>query len=400
MDWNNAFASRTLRMKPSMIRQLLALTQQPEIISFAGGLPDPALFPVDELNEAMSRVIKNNASAVLQYGETLGYRPLRETILTMTQKEGLKDIGPENLIVTTASQQGIDLVGKVFIDEGDTVIVEGPTYLAALQSWNVYGANFETVPMDDDGMMMDKLEESLNKLKSKGVKPKFIYTIPTFQNPAGITMNLERRKKLLELAYRFDTPIIEDNPYGDLRFTGEHVPSLAALDDRGMVVYLRTFSKILCPGLRLGWIVSNKDVIKKISLAKEAADLCTPVVTQAATNEWVKMGGLDRHIPKIIASYSKKRELMVEMMKMHFPQGVKWTKAEGGMFIWATLDPKVNATELFPKALEHKVAYIVGEAFYSNGMGKNAIRLNFSYPNHSQIEEGIKRLGELLKSIS
>ncbi len=399
MDWNEKFAKRAIRMKGSVIRELLALTQKPEIISFAGGLPDPAMFPVDQFRECMDHVLKTNPSIVLQYGETPGYKPLREELVKMSQQEGIKDVTMDNICVTTASQQGIDLIGKVFVDEGDTVIVEGPTYLAALQSWNVYGAKFETVPLDDDGMQTDLLEAKIQELHKKGIKPKFIYTIPTFQNPAGITMTMARRKKLLEIAHKYEIPIVEDNPYGDLRFTGEHLLPLAALDDKGIVVYLRTFSKILCPGLRLGWIVASKDVINKIRIAKEAADLCTPVLTQAAVAEFVKRGHIQTHVPKIIKSYSAKRQAMIEAMKKYFPEGVKWTNAEGGMFIWATIPGNVDTGELFPKAIEHKVAYILGSAFFPTGEGKNTMRLNFSFPTHEQIDIGIKRLGELLKSL-
>ncbi len=400
MDWSSKFSDRAQRMKGSAIRQLLALTQKPEIISFAGGLPDPALFPFDEFAKCMDKAIRERPNVALQYGETAGYRPLREMISEMMCAEGIAECGIDNLCVTTSSQQGIDLIGKTFITEGDYVIVEGPTYLAALQSWNVYGAKYITIDMDDDGMKIDMLEEKLRECDAKGIKPKFIYTIPTFQNPAGITMNLERRKKLLQIAKDRQIPIIEDNPYGDLRFVGETLPSLAVLDKDGLVINLRTFSKIMFPGIRVGWVFGPKDAISKIMTAKEASDLCTPVVTQAAVAEFIKAGVLKTHIPKIIKSYGHKREVMVEAIKEHFPQDAKWTKAEGGMFIWATLNEKINCTDLFPKALENNVAYIVGSAFFAEaGRGLNTMRLNFSYPTEENIKEGIRRLGTLLKSI-
>lgn len=400
MDWNTKFSDKALRMKGSAIRQLLALTQKPEIISFAGGLPDPALFPFDEFARCMDKAIREKPGVALQYGETPGYKPLRELIVKMMVDEGIKDCTIENICVTTSSQQAIDLVGKAFVTEGDYIIVEGPTYLAALQSWNVYGAKYITIDMDDEGMKIDMLEAKLKECDAKGIKPKFIYTIPTFQNPAGITMNLERRKKLLEIANARQIPIVEDNPYGDLRFLGQSLPSLSVLDTNGIVINLRTFSKIMFPGIRVGWIYAPKDAAAKIMTAKEASDLCTPVLTQAAVAEFIKMGVLKTHIPKIRASYGHKREMMVEAMKKDFPTDAKWTNAEGGMFIWATLNEKINCTDLFPKALENNVAYIVGSAFFAEpGRGHNTMRLNFSFPTEENIKEGIRRLGGLLKSI-
>lgn len=401
MNWNEKFSERAGRMRPSAIRQLLALTQKPDIISLAGGLPDPALFPVDLFAKSMDKVIREDANIVLQYGETPGYRPLRELLVERCNKEG-ENITVENLIVTTASQQGIDLIGKVFIDPGDTVIVEGPTYLAALQAFGVYGAEFATVDMDLNGMMMDKFDECLADLDKKGIKPKFIYTVPTFQNPAGYTMPLERRKHLLKVAKERGIPIIEDNPYGELRFAGEPVPSFQSMDkEKDTVISLRTFSKILCPGLRLGWIVGPEDALDKVRKAKEASDLCSPVTTQAAAADFIKQGHLDAHIPKIRAVYKEKYEAMRDAIEEHFPklEGLTYAKAEGGMFIWVSLPERFNMTELFNKALENKVAYIVGSAFYANGKGHNCFRLNFSFAPVEKIKEGIKRIGNMLKSV-
>ena len=401
MNWNELFSERAGRMKPSAIREILALTQKPEIISLAGGLPDPALFPVDLFATAMDKVIREKPEVVLQYGGTPGYEPLRKLLVERCNKKG-EDIKIDNLIITTASQQGIDLIGKVFIDPGDTVIVEAPTYLAAIQAWYVYGAKFATIELDDHGMQIDKLEEKLAELDKKGIKPKFIYTIPTFQNPAGYTMPLERRKKLMAIAKKRQIPIIEDNPYGELRFTGEHIPSLQAMDKEvDTVISLSTFSKILCPGLRLGWIVGPEEAIDKILKSKQASDLCSPILTQAAVAQFITEGHLDRHIPKIIESYSKKYQVMRDAIEKYFPkiEGMHYTKAEGGMFVWVTLPERYNATEMFKKAIEKKVAYIVGSAFFANGGGHNTFRLNFSFPPVEKITEGIKRLGDLLKTM-
>ncbi len=400
MNWNEKFSERAGRMRPSAVRELLALTQRPEIISLAGGLPDPVLFPVDLFAKSMDKVIREDANIVLQYGETPGYKPLREVLVDRCNKEG-ENITIENLIVTTASQQGIDLIGKVFIDPGDTVIVEGPTYLAAIQAFGVYGAEFATVDMDDQGMRMDKLDECLADLDKKGIKPKFIYSVPTFQNPAGYTMPIERRKHLLKVAKERGIPIIEDNPYGDLRFAGEKVESFQSMDkEKDTVISLRTFSKILCPGLRLGWIVGPEPAVDKLLKAKQASDLCSPVTTQAAAADFIKQGHLDAHIPKIIAAYKEKYEKMRDSIDKYFPKidGLTYTKAEGGMFVWVTLPERYNTTEMFKKALENKVAYIVGSAFYANGKGHNTFRLNFSFPTLDKIEEGIKRIGKLLEN--
>lgn len=340
MDWNKVFSDKASRMRPSAIRELLALTQKPEIISLAGGLPDPKLFPAEKFAESMNKVINEKPGVVLQYGETPGYSPLRETLVERAKGEGEGHVKFENLSITTSSQQGIDLIGKVMISPGDHIIVEGPTYLAAIQAWSVYGAEFETVDMDADGMKVDALEEKLKELDAKGIKPKFIYTIPTFQNPAGYTMPLERRIKVFEIAKSRQIPIIEDNPYGELRFAGENVPSFQSMDkDLSLVVSLRTFSKILCPGLRLGWVIGPAEVINKLNLAKSASDLCPPVVTQAAVHQFIVDGYLDSHIPIIRECYGKKFKTMDESIKEYFPamDGIHWAKAEGGMFIWVTL---------------------------------------------------------------
>ena len=401
MNWNELYSEKASRMKPSAIRELLALIAKPEIISLAGGLPDPNLFPVETFRESMDKVIRDNPKIVLQYGGTPGYDPLRKLLVERCNNEG-EGIKLENLIVTTASQQGIDLVGKVFIDPGDTVVVEAPTYLAAIQAWSVYGAKFVTVDMDDNGMKVDLLEEKLKELDKKGIKPKFIYTIPTFQNPAGYTMPLERRKKLLAMAKERDIPIIEDNPYGDLRFEGEHIPSFQALDtDNSHVISLRTFSKILCPGLRLGWLVGPEPAVDKVLKAKQASDLCSPVTTQAAAAQFISDGHLDGHIPKIVECYREKFHAMHGAIEEHFPKvdGMTYTKAQGGMFVWVAMPERYNLTEMFDKALQNKVAYIKGSAFFANGGGHNTMRLNFSFPPKEKIVEGIKRLGAMLSSI-
>jgi len=391
------FTERALSVKSSVIRELLSLAAKPGIISFGGGMPDPNLFPVKEFKECMDIALSQYASISLQYGETPGYYPLRESLVKLSEEDGINGITTDNVIVTTASQQAIDFISKVFIEKGDTVIVEAPTYLSAIQSFKTFMANFVMIPMDKDGAIIDILAEKLRELQNKGIKPKFFYTVPTFQNPAGICMSLERRKKLLKLAKEFDLLIIEDNPYSDLRYKGEAIPSIKALDEDDNVVYLRTFSKILAPGIRLGWIVGHKEIINKINLLKQATDLCTPVITQVATDEYLRRGYLRPHIEKIKASYSIKCNVMIESIKKYFPEEVKINEPEGGMFLWASTPPEVNTVSIFNDAISEGVAYIVGTAFFADGSGTSTMRLNFTMVTPEKIEEGIKRLGNLLK---
>lgn len=396
-NFNDFFTERAKSVKSSVIRELLSLASRPGIISFGGGMPDPNLFPVQEFKECMDIALSQKASISLQYGETPGYYPLRESLVKLSEEDGIKGVTTDNVIVTTASQQAIDFVSKVFIEKGDTVIVEAPTYLSAVQSFKTFLANFVSIPMDKDGAIISVLADKLKELKTKGIRPKFFYTVPTFQNPAGVCMSLERRKELLKLAKEFDLLIIEDNPYGDLRYRGDAIPSIKALDEDGNVVYLRTFSKILAPGIRLGWIVAHKEIIDKINLLKQATDLCTPVITQVATDEYLRKGYLRPHIEKIKASYSVKCNVMIESIQKYFPEEVKINEPDGGMFLWASTPEKIDTVSIFNEAIAEGVAYIVGTAFFADGSGSNTMRLNFTMVTPEKIEEGIKRLGNLLK---
>ncbi len=386
-------------MKRSVIRELLKLTQKPEIISFAGGLPSPQSFPVQDIKEITSYILDEMGTKALQYGSTEGLPALVEQIIKMMKETENIDLKEENVIVTTASQQGLDLMGKIFVDPGDTIIVESPTYVGAIGAFNSYRANMVDVEMDDDGIKTDELEKTLSELKSKGIKPKFIYVIPDFHNPAGITMSLERRKKLLEIASKENIIIIEDSPYRMIRFRGESIPSLYSLDKEGRVVSLFTFSKILVPGFRLGWAIGPKEVIEKIVIGKQATDLCTPPFNQFITAEFLKRGLLKNTLSKTIEMYKEKNELMLEMLDKYIPKdkGIEWTKPDGGLFLWMRMPENVDCDELFTKAIDKNVAYVVGSAFYVGGKKKNALRLNFSYPSKEDIEEGMKRLAEVLK---
>lgn len=398
--WDHRYAQRTQRMKSSAIRELLKLTEDPEVISFAGGLPAPEVFPVEEFTEACKQVLKDWGPQALQYGATEGYMPLREMIARHTGRYGIS-VTAENILITSGSQQALDLIGKVFINRGDRILVEEPTYLGALQAWNAYGAEYVTVPMDDNGMVTSELENALRS----GVK--FIYVLPNFQNPTGVTLSLERRQELIEIADQYGVPIIEDDPYGQLRYEGENLPSIVSMDNefrrngsneyRGNVIYLSTFSKTLAPGLRLAWVIAPAQVIGKLVQAKQGADLHTSTFNQIVAFEVGRGGFLDRHIHVIRRVYGERRNLMLDAMEELFPPGVQWTKPQGGLFLWGILPTEVNTTDLFKTAVERKVAFVPGESFYALGGGKNTMRLNFSYSNPEQIHAGIERLANVIK---
>jgi len=400
--WENRYAHRTQRMGSSVIRELLKFTERPDVISFAGGLPAPDVFPVEEFAEACQRVMKNQGAQALQYGTTEGYLPLREMIVRHTASFGL-EVTPENILITSGSQQALDLLGRILINRGDRILVESPTYLGALQAWNAYGAEYVAVPFDENGMITDALENALR------TGPKFIYVLPNFQNPTGVTLSLERRYKLIELADRFGVPIIEDDPYGQLRYEGEHLPSVTVLDGRyrdncntvyrGNVIYLSTFSKTLAPGIRLAWVVAPPEVIRKLIMAKQAADLNTAVFNQMVAYEVSRGGFLNRHILLIRKVYKERRDVMLASLDAYFPPGVDWTHPEGGLFLWATLPEDIDAAEALKIAVERKVAFVPGESFHPNGGGKNTLRLNFSFASEENIQKGIYRMAEVFKEM-
>lgn len=397
--WESRYAQRTQRMGSSAIRELLKLTEQPDIISFGGGMPAPEVFPVDDFAAACETVLRNNGAQALQYGATEGYMPLREMIARHTARYGIQII-PDNIMITSGSQQALDLIGKVFINRGDRILVENPTYLGALQAWNAYGAEYVTVRMDDDGMITDELEEALRS------GPKFIYVLSNFQNPTGVTLSLERRLKLIELADRYGIPIIEDDPYGQLRYEGEHLPSVVSLDNqfrenstssyRGNVIYLSTFSKTLAPGIRLAWVVAPSEVIRKLVQAKQGADLHTATFSQMVAFEVARGGFIDRHVWMIRRVYHERRDVMLEAMDEFFPKGVTWTHPQGGLFLWATMPPELIATEVLKTAIEQRVAFVPGTSFYARGGGESSMRLNFSNATPEKILIGIERLGKVM----
>jgi 2-aminoadipate transaminase len=400
--WDHRFAQRTQRMQSSAIRELLKLTELPEIISFAGGLPSPDVFPVEDFSHACHKVLRDQGAMALQYSTTEGYPPLREMIARHTARYGIS-VTPENILITSGSQQALDLIGRVFINPGDRILVEGPTYLGALQAWNAYGAEYVTVPMDENGMITDALEEALR------TGPKFIYVLPNFQNPTGVTLSLERRRQLIALADRYGVPVIEDDPYGQLRYEGEHLPSVVFLDSqyrengdrcyRGNVIYLSTFSKILAPGLRLAWVIAPPEVIRKLVQAKQGADLHTATFNQLVAHELSKGGFLDRHIWMIRRLYGERRNIMLEAMEEHFPSSVSWTHPEGGLFLWGTLPEGLRSEDVLKVAVREKVAFVPGAPFYASGGGENTMRLNFSYASPEDTRLGVARLGKVIKSM-
>jgi 2-aminoadipate transaminase len=398
--WSERYAERIETLTSSAIRELLKLTQKPEIISFAGGLPASEFFPIERFEQSTCRLLEEQGQVALQYGTTEGYLPLREMIARHAGRYGI-EAGPENILITTGSQQALDLLGKLFINKGDPVLVERPSYLGAIQAFKVYGPSFDTLPLDEHGMNLDGLEESL------AAGPKFLYILPNFHNPAGVTLPAERRRVIVKQALAAKVPIIEDDPYGQLRYEGDHQPAIFALDKEegggkgaslGNVIYLSSFSKVLTPGLRLGWIIAPQEVIARLVQLKQGADLHTSTFCQMVAYEVASEGFLDDNILRLREVYRQRRDAMLAAMDKHFPDEVSWTKPEGGLFLWLTLPGGLDSKEVLAAALEQKVAFVPGSAFYVNGYdGSRHCRLNYSCSNPELIEEGIRRLGQVLK---
>jgi 2-aminoadipate transaminase len=399
--WTDRFALRTLGMSSSVIRELLKLTDDPDIISFAGGLPAPEVFPTEEIAEASRRVLAEQGPRALQYSTTEGHLPLREMLCRHMERYGIR-VTPSNVLITSGSQQALDLIGKLLLNSGDRVLTEAPTYLGAIQAWSAYQARYVTVPMDDHGLRVDLLDRAIRS------GPKFLYLLPNFHNPAGTTLSLERRLEVVELASHYGVPILEDDPYGQLRFEGDHLPPLVDIDSeyhggtaaglpfRGGVIYLSTLSKTLAPGLRIGWVVAPAEVISKLVQIKQGSDLHTSTFGQMVAYETARGGFLDRHVRRIRAVYGERRAAMLAALERHMPPGVTWTRPQGGLFLWATLPAGFEAKEVLRTALAAKVAFVPGEAFFPNGGGERSMRLNFSYCTPETIEEGIRRLGEVV----
>jgi 2-aminoadipate transaminase len=387
----NKFADRTNLVKPSETREILKVTERPEVISFAGGLPAPELFPVEALKNACNAVLNEEGAASLQYSTTEGFIPLRAAISQRMKVIGI-DSTIENVLITSGSQQAIDLTGRIFINEGDTIICESPTYLAAINAFKSYNPKFVEVAMDDDGMDMDQLEKTLQEHPNT----KFIYTIPDFQNPTGRTLKLERRKRIIELANQYDVLIVEDNPYGAIRFAGEALPPVKYFDTEGRVIYISTFSKIFTPGLRLGWICADESFIEKYVAFKQTADLHTDSFAQRITAKYLELYDIDEHINKIKAVYKERCTVMLSCIEEFFPKNLSYSKPEGGLFIWVEFPESVDSRELFAECLTNNVAFVPGTPFFPNGTKNNALRLNYSNMPKEKIREGMKRMGEVL----
>ena len=403
--WEDKFADRTKKITSSAIRELLKMASRPEVISFGGGMPAPELFPRQEILAACERVLNNPDMAyqALQYSTTEGYGPLREWIAEFMSKDGLI-VNPDNILITGGSQQALDMIGKVFINEGDHVVVESPTYLGALQAWAPYGARYATVPSDENGMDPEGMENALKN------NPRFIYALPNFQNPTGVSISLPRRQKIVELSTQFGSPLVEDDPYGALTFEGEPLPALIALENQyqhpsksenSNVLYLSTFSKILTPGLRLAWMVAPSRVIGKMVQAKQGMDLHTNTFSQYVAYEVARTGFLKGHIERIKEVYRHRRDVMIECLEENLPQGkgISWTHPRGGLFLWVTLPPQIDSARVLERAITENVAFVPGESFHPGGGGQNTMRLNFSYSPDEKICEGISRLGKVLKQM-
>lgn len=396
-DLREFYSAGARVMTRSLIRELLKLTRRGGMISFAGGLPDPATFPVNELKHITSDILDKQPHLALQYGPTEGDTNLKDELVKWMGKDGI-DVSRDQILITSGSQQGLDLVGRVFLDPGDPLIVELPSYMAGLQVFRSCRAEMIGVPQDDAGMRTDLLEQTLARLAREGRRPKFIYVVPDFQNPSGVTMTEERRRMVLELARAYRSLVVEDNPYRELRFEGTPAPPIMSLDRDGRVVYLSTFSKTLAPGLRIAWMAASEELIRQFVTAKQGVDLCCPSLTQAIAAEYCARGHIYKHLPRITALYRNKRDIMLRALEREMPPGVSWTKPEGGLFLWVRLPESMDTEQLLSTAVEDEgVAYVVGSGFHADGGGKNAMRLNFSFPSEEHIEEGIKRLASVVK---
>ncbi|MCC8144913.1 MAG: PLP-dependent aminotransferase family protein [Bacteroidales bacterium] len=387
------FAKRMSYIKASEIREILKVTEQDDVISFAGGLPAPELFPIEEINEVSQIVLQELGTKALQYTSTEGYAPLREWISNRMNTHLRTSFDKDNILITHGSQQGLDLSGKVFLDDGDIVLCESPTYLAAISAFKAYGCSFIEIPTDKNGMVMDTLEDVLCNTSNV----KLIYIIPTFQNPTGKTWSLERRKKLAELSSKYGVAVIEDNPYGELRFEGEHLPAVKSFDNIGNILCTGSFSKIFCPGFRIGWIAGDKDIIRKYVLVKQSADLQCNTIAQMTIAEYLKRYDIDTHIRKIVEVYKNRRDIAVNCIERFFPQKIRFTYPEGGLFTWIELPEEVSAREILNKCLERKIAFVPGGSFFPTDNKENTLRINYSNMPEDRIEKGLKIMGEVIK---
>jgi 2-aminoadipate transaminase len=392
--WADLYANRASLLKSSPIRDMLNVTSRSDIISLAGGLPYTRDFKMETIVSAATECMAKQGNEALQYGATEGHLGLKARVVEMMAADGI-NVDVQDFLISGGSQQALDLLAKVFVDSGDTILVEAPSYLGALNAFAAYEPRVVAIPMDDDGLRVDELERVLRGLKADGVRPKFLYVVPNFHNPAGVTLSLERRHRLIELSIEHELLLIEDNPYGRLRFEGEDIPSLRQLDDS--VVYLSTFSKIFSPGIRLGWVTAPHPILEKVIFAKQSADLCSSSFTQAVVEEFLNHNRLDDYVGGLVACYRSRRDAMLEALEEFFPPECKWTRPAGGFFVWVELPDFIDTTEMLAEAISKQVAYVPGRAFFADGSGANFMRLAFCYPSESDIQEGIRRLAGVVK---
>lgn len=390
---NIRYSERTSKIKASEIRELLKLTEMPDIISFAGGLPAPELFPIDKMEKISSKVLREDGKAALQYSTTEGYVPLRDIIAKQRMSVAGVKASIDNIMITSGSQQGLEFSAKIFIDKGDIIICESPSYLGALNAFKAYQPTFIEIPMDDDGMKVDELEAALIKYPDA----KMIYTIPDFQNPSGKTMSIERRKKVAKLAKQYSMPVLEDGPYSELAFEGNVNPSIKSFDEDGYVIYLGTFSKTFCPGLRIGWVCADPEILQKYIIVKQGADLQCSTISQREIALFMKEYDLNEHINNIKEIYKRRRDVMLDSIEKYFPSEVKYTRPKGGLFTWVQINENLDAAKILEEALKYKVAFVPGGSFFPNGGNLNHFRLNYSNMNEELIVEGMKRLGNVLQ---
>jgi 2-aminoadipate transaminase len=388
------FAARTRGMKSSAMRDLMALTEQPDVISLAGGWPDTSTFPPDSYASVMGAVAAESCARALQYGPTEGLTLVKRCIVEVMREEGMS-VDADELLVTTGGQQVIDLVCKTLVDPGDVVVAEAPTYPGAVPTFSAYEADVVQVPIDEEGMIVDVLVTTLNRLESEGKRPKFIYTVPNFHNPGGVTLSMERRHELVRIASEREILVLEDNPYGLLRYEGTPLPPLRSLDDE-FVIYAGTFSKILSPGVRLGWAAAPGPVLEKMNVGKQGADLCSSSVCQYFVSAYFESGPWLKYVRSLIEIYRRRRDVMLDALAEFLPREAHWTHPEGGLFIWATLPDYIDTTDLLARALDEHVAFVPGRAAYVDGRGGSSMRLNFSGVDEAQIHEGIRRIGEIV----
>ena len=389
------FAERTKVMKSSAMRDLMALTERDDVISLAGGMPDTSTFPPDSYASIMGTVAAESCARALQYSPTEGLALVKRCILEVMRAEAM-DVDPDELLVTTGGQQVIDLVCKTLVDPGDVVVTEAPTYPGAVPTFCAYQADVVQVMMDRDGMRVDELEQTLDELERSGRRPKFIYTVPNFHNPAGVTMSLERRERLVQIAGERELLVLEDNPYGLLRYEGTPLPTLHSLDDE-FIIYASTFSKILSPGVRLGWACAPAPVLSKMNIGKQSSDLCSSSISQYFVSAYFDSGPWQDYVHSLIEIYRRRRDVMLDSLAEHFPREAEWTHPEGGLFIWATLPDYIDTTDLLARALEEHVAFVPGRAAFVDGRGGSSMRLNFSGADEDEIREGVRRIGEVVR---